>query len=197
MGRPKKNANNKKKKKGKDNDEAEYICTIDSQTDQLKATEERQNDEDMAGDDSQNDGDRQNDDERMNEGEMNAEIDGAEKQNEEELYGDEIGADVQIEDEPEGEIELSEHALEPKRKKQRGPTKMKDIAKDPNERVKVEFTELGEMCGKGSVKLSSYLGPLVREHVPVIVEDWRKISEAVKIVLWKSVQVTRLCYLRK
>ncbi|CAA7049234.1 unnamed protein product [Microthlaspi erraticum] len=36
-------------------------------------------------------------------------------------------------------------------KKHRGPTKMKDIAKDPNTRIKVEFTELGEPCGEGSM----------------------------------------------
>jgi len=66
---------------------------------------------------------------------------------------------------------------------------MKDIAKDPNTRIKVDFTELGEPCGLGSVKLSSYIGSLAREHVPIIIEDWRKIGEERKTVLWKSVQV--------
>lgn len=79
--------------------------------------------------------------------------------------------------------------VQPRPKKHRGPTKMKDIARDPSERIRVEFTELGEPCGEGSVKLSSYLGPLVREHVPVLVDDWRKIGEDRKKVLWKSVQV--------
>jgi len=66
---------------------------------------------------------------------------------------------------------------------------MKDIAKDPNTRIKVDFTKLGEPCGLGSVKLSSYIGSLAREHVPIIIEDWRKIGEERKTVLWKSVQV--------
>ncbi|CAA7051756.1 unnamed protein product [Microthlaspi erraticum] len=79
--------------------------------------------------------------------------------------------------------------VQPVSKKQRGPTKMKDIARDPNSRIKVEFTELGEPCGEGSVKLSSYLGPLVREHVPVLIDDWRKIGEELKTVLWKSVKI--------
>lgn len=48
---------------------------------------------------------------------------------------------------------------------------------------------MGDAVGEGSVKLSSYLGPLVREHVPDTFDDWRKISEEVKTVLWKSVQV--------
>lgn len=49
--------------------------------------------------------------------------------------------------EPEGEIGQST-VPEPKdsnsRKKKRGPTMMKDIAKDPNSRVHVDFTFMGE-----------------------------------------------------
>ncbi|CAA7049992.1 unnamed protein product [Microthlaspi erraticum] len=78
--------------------------------------------------------------------------------------------------------------VQPLVKKRRGPTKMKDIAKDPNARIRVDFTEFGEPCGKGSVKLSSYLGPLVREHVPINIADWRKIGAERQTVLWKSVQ---------
>ncbi|CAA7025609.1 unnamed protein product [Microthlaspi erraticum] len=88
----------------------------------------------------------------------------------------------------EDEVQCNLTETEPKRKKQRGPTKMKYIAKDPNCREKVDFTDLGEPIGSGSVKLSSYLGPLVREHVPVIIDGWRKISEELKTVLRKSVQ---------
>ena len=97
------------------------------------------------------------------------------------------------EEEPEGEVELSE--VQPKQKKHRGPTKMKHIARDPNARERVEFNDFGDPVGEGSVKLSSYLGPLVREHVPVTFDDWRKISEEVKTVLWKSVQVTFSYYI--
>lgn len=72
------------------------------------------------------------------------------------------------EEEPEGEIELSgedDHVVEPKHKRQRGPTKMKDIAKDPNNRVQIDFTIMGEPYGTGLVKLSSYVGALVRENM--------------------------------
>lgn len=78
---------------------------------------------------------------------------------------------------------------EPKRKRQRGPTRMKHIAKDPNQREHVDFTDMGEPCGSGSVLLSSYLGPLVREHVPFVIENWKKVGEDIKTVLWKSIQV--------
>ncbi|CAA7040518.1 unnamed protein product [Microthlaspi erraticum] len=85
--------------------------------------------------------------------------------------------------------EETEETAQPQPKKHRGLTKMKDIARDPNAKIRVEFTGLGEPCGEGSVKLSSYLGPLVREHVPVLIDDWKKIGEERKTVLWKSVKV--------
>ena len=37
------------------------------------------------------------------------------------------------------------------------------------------FNAMREAYGEGSVKLSSYLGPLVRENVPVTVEGWKKL----------------------
>lgn len=96
-------------------------------------------------------------------------------------------------EEAEGQIEHYT-VLEPVKssscKRKRGPTMMKDIAKDPNSRVHVDFTFMGEPYGPGSVKLSSYLGPLVRENVPVTLESWKKLTEDMKTVLWKSVQVT-------
>ena len=95
------------------------------------------------------------------------------------------------EEEPEGELELSEgyDRVEPKRKRQQGPTRLKGISKDPNTRVRVEFTNIGEPTSKGSVKLSSYVGALVREHVPITVDCWTKIGEEVWTHLWKSVEV--------
>jgi len=93
--------------------------------------------------------------------------------------------------EAEGEVEeTQEPEVATSRKRKRGPTMMRDLAKDPNTRVHVDFTFMGEAYGPGSVKLSSYLGPLVREHVPVTLENWKKLTEEVKTVLWKSVQVT-------
>jgi len=96
------------------------------------------------------------------------------------------------EEEPHGELVLSEgdDCVEPKRKRHRGQTRLKDIAKDPNARVRVEFTNMGEPIGKGSVKLASYVGALVREHVLVTIERWTKIGEELRTVLWKSVQVS-------
>lgn len=44
-------------------------------------------------------------------------------------------------EEPDCEVHF-EPPDHPKHKKQRGPTKMRHIAKDPNTREKVEFTEM-------------------------------------------------------
>ena len=79
-------------------------------------------------------------------------------------------------------------------KKTRGHTKMRDIAMDPGDRVHIDFNDKGQPCGPGSVKLYSYLGPLVREHVPVTLENWHRLSEKIKIVLWKSVKVFNVIF---
>lgn len=58
---------------------------------------------------------------------------------------------------------------------------MKHIARDPHERHHVDFTTLGEPCGPGSVSLSSYLGPLVHEHVLVIIGNWKKLVKILEL----------------
>ena len=78
---------------------------------------------------------------------------------------------------------------ETKKRKTRGQTKMNKVAKNPEEKVDVEFTRLGEHVGKGSVTLSSFLGPLVREHVPYTLEDWRYLNEQTKFAIWEEIQV--------
>jgi hypothetical protein len=71
----------------------------------------------------------------------------------------------------------------------RGPTKMKRLPSNFVNRVEVEFNESGVPIGKGSIHLSSYLGPLVREHVPVTLTDWRRLGDDLKAVLWDCIQV--------
>ncbi|RID40725.1 hypothetical protein BRARA_J00750 [Brassica rapa] len=71
-------------------------------------------------------------------------------------------------EEPKGEVELctdQEHVVGRSRKRKRGPTRMKDLAKDPNTRIYVDFNLLGEPYGDGSMKLFSYLGPLARFEI--------------------------------
>lgn len=72
-------------------------------------------------------------------------------------------------------------------------TKMCKIAKDPLAKVEVEFTELGEHAGNISVTLSSFFGPLVREHVPVLLDDWRKLDDLIRDTLWEEIKAYCIC----
>ncbi|PON37169.1 hypothetical protein TorRG33x02_348030 [Trema orientale] len=77
---------------------------------------------------------------------------------------------------------------EPFEKKKRGPTKMKGIAINSNGRLQIEFNSRGQPVGKESISLSSFLGPLVREIVPITIADWRKVTKGMRELLWKSIQ---------
>ena len=66
---------------------------------------------------------------------------------------------------------------------------MSKVAKHIQDKIEVEFTSTGEHVGPGSITLSSFLGPLVREHVSVLLDDWRKLSEETSDTLWEEIQV--------
>lgn len=164
MGRPKKKGGQKKKSKAaKDTDEPEFICTVDPQTDAAEVQGEQETEA--------------------------AEVQEEEHRSEEhQTEAAEVTANN--EEEPEGEFELTDENERPaKRTRHRGPTKMKNIAKDPNVRERVDYTIMGDPYGPGSVKLSSYVGPLVREHVPITIDTWKNASQEIKTVLWKSIHV--------
>ncbi|XP_010473686.1 PREDICTED: uncharacterized protein LOC104753093 [Camelina sativa] len=65
---------------------------------------------------------------------------------------------------------------------------MKNLAKDPSVRVKVDYNVLGVAVGPGSVKLASYVGTLMREHIPINIPNWKKVTPDLKTLLWRSVQ---------
>ncbi|KAA0058324.1 uncharacterized protein E6C27_scaffold409G00010 [Cucumis melo var. makuwa] len=73
-------------------------------------------------------------------------------------------------------------------KKRRGPTKMKTLATEECDKVNITFNKFGQPIGEASVGLSSFLGPLVREVVPMTLNDWRKLSTRYKEILWTSIQ---------
>ncbi|KAF7128000.1 hypothetical protein RHSIM_Rhsim11G0005200 [Rhododendron simsii] len=75
-------------------------------------------------------------------------------------------------------------------KRKRGPTKLKTIAIDGSSRIEVKFDENGEPIGEGSVKLSSFLGTLVREIVPYTFSDWRKLPPGMAKILWQSIKTS-------
>ncbi|KAI9173804.1 hypothetical protein LWI28_006786 [Acer negundo] len=59
---------------------------------------------------------------------------------------------------------------------------MKTIAIDPSSRIEVKFNSLGQAYDDGSVGLSSFLGPFVREIVPYTLTYWRKLPEVTRAV---------------
>ncbi|KAF8107325.1 hypothetical protein N665_0123s0016 [Sinapis alba] len=75
-------------------------------------------------------------------------------------------------------VELAWDEVQNKNKK--GPTKLRRVAENPNEKIMVTFNDFGDHIGPGSVTLSSFLGPLVSEHVPVTLADWRNLDAATK-----------------
>ena len=77
-------------------------------------------------------------------------------------------------------------------KRKRGPTKMRGLALQTDGPITVRFNSLGQSVGEGSVSLSSFLGPLVREIVPYTIPDWRKVSSGMKDILWTTIQVKYL-----
>lgn len=89
---------------------------------------------------------------------------------------------------PEGE-DLQTQQSDTNKKKKRGPTRMRKVSKDTETKVNVEFTEVGEHAGPGSVTLSSFLGCVGREHVPVILPDWRQLDDQKKDTMWEEIKV--------
>lgn len=136
-----------------------------------------------------------NDIENSEEAEAEAE-EAADKESdaEEEVDKEADAVEPELEVEKEQEECLTDQSKNKKRRT-RGPTKMNKVAKRHEEKVEVQFNSFGEPVGKGSVTLSSFLGPLVREYVPVLVDDWRHVDERAKDTMWEEVQVQVLLLL--
>lgn len=78
------------------------------------------------------------------------------------------------------------------KRKTRGPTRMRKVGKSIADKVEVDFNAIGNHVGRGSVTLSSFVGIIVREHVSVLLDDWRHLDERTKEMMWEEVQV--ICY---
>ncbi|WZZ86865.1 hypothetical protein YC2023_115444 [Brassica napus] len=109
------------------------------------------------------------------------------------------GEELEEEEQPEKDLrkdkekppEAAEDTQKSKPKTRRGkrPTRLSRVAKNPEDKIDVEFNTLCEHIGDGSVLLSSFLGIHVREHVPVLLEDWRQLDELTKDTMWEEIQV--------
>ena len=59
----------------------------------------------------------------------------------------------------------------------------------PNEKVEIEFNDLNQPIGSNSKYLSSYLGTLAREMVPVTISNWKKVDNKLRADIWTCIQV--------
>lgn len=176
----------------------------DDQAEKSMSEEDKDDEEDVNGKEDEEDGDvngKENEEDgdlngKENEEEpANMEDDGVlnEKGNEEEACEEEArdmeeDGTAQDDEIPSTEgVELAGEEVQKKNK--RGPTKLRRVAENPNDKIMVTFNDIGEHVGPGSVTLSSFLGPLVREHVPVTLADWRKLDAATKATMWEEIQV--------
>ncbi|XP_010440712.1 PREDICTED: uncharacterized protein LOC104723981 [Camelina sativa] len=130
--------------------------------------------------------------------ELHVESEG-EKEDAEELHvesdKDNVGGDTQVAPQStEGDTVNassggdSVHQSNSTTKRTKGKTRMRKLAKDPLDKVEVDFTCLGEHAGDGSTTLSSFLGVLVKEHVYVLLNDWRKLDQQTKNRMWEEIQ---------
>lgn len=78
------------------------------------------------------------------------------------------------------------------KRKTRGPTRMRKLGKSSDDKVEVDFNAIGNHVGRGSVRLSSFVGIIVREHVSVLLDDWRHLDVRTKEMMWEEIQV--VCY---
>ena len=58
------------------------------------------------------------------------------------------------------------------------------------ENIEIHINERSQPIGPNSVKLSSLLGVLAREMVPINYSDWRKVSDQLKEDLWNIINVS-------
>ena len=114
--------------------------------------------------------------------------------NNHEVEEEEAEAEAEAEADETEQEECKTGQSKTKKRRTRGPTKMNKVAKGLEEKVEVEFNSLGEDVGKGSVTLSSFLGPLVREYVPVLLDNYRHIDEQTKYTIWEEIQVEVLLF---
>lgn len=127
--------------------------------------------------------------------EQNGEKEDLEDKEEEEKEDEEVVSEpVQKEPGQPSTEEFEPHQSVGKKRRTRGPTKMRRVATHHDDKVNVDFTSVGEHVGTGSVTLSSFLGPLVREHVPYLLDNWRHISDQTRDTLWEEIQVLFLSF---
>lgn len=74
------------------------------------------------------------------------------------------------------------------KKKKRGPAKIDVVASIDGKCMDVLFNEIGQAVDDNSIKLSSYIGSLVKQMVPITLNSWHEVDEDLRKRLWICVQ---------
>ena len=70
----------------------------------------------------------------------------------------------------------------------RNLTKKKDLQRGASDDTEVMYNSYGVPVGKKKNDLRNYIGVIVRERVPIIYDDWRKVPLDIKETLWTHFQ---------
>ena len=70
----------------------------------------------------------------------------------------------------------------------RNLTKKKDLQIGASDDTEVMYNSYGVPVGKKRNDLRNYIGVIVRERVPIIYDDWRKVPLDIKETLWTHFQ---------
>ena len=81
---------------------------------------------------------------------------------------------------------------EPKKKKVRGATRLDYATVAKAREMGIKFNERGQPYGPSSVTLSTFMGTLVRQVVPVTFSDWDVVPKSMIDGLWETIKVTNI-----
>ncbi|GAY64888.1 hypothetical protein CUMW_237050 [Citrus unshiu] len=73
-------------------------------------------------------------------------------------------------------------------KKTRGPAKIDFVAPIDGKRIEGIFNEYGQPVGRNSNRLSSFIGCLVRQMVPLTLDSWHRMKSELRERLWTCVK---------
>ncbi|KAA0041952.1 uncharacterized protein E5676_scaffold306G001630 [Cucumis melo var. makuwa] len=70
-------------------------------------------------------------------------------------------------------------------------TEMKEITRAMSEgqRLVIEYNELGQPIGQNATKLKSFIGTVVRFHVPIVYFDWPTVPKEIKDKIFELIEV--------
>ena len=81
-----------------------------------------------------------------------------------------------------------------KKKKPRGRTCLQVMATGEKEKKLVEWNSKGQPVGAVSFKFSSTMGVIVREQVPIVIDNWHGVKDLARDSLWTLLMVIHTCF---